>query len=262
MRYTIYALAAVASLVSAQSATSFAPAPKVTTNPIQAELHAELPEQTKNNVRGSVVAKTVEEGKGVKIEISVAGLPAEGGPFMYHIHEKPVPADGNCTGTGAHLDPFKRGEVPVCNPEQKETCQTGDLSGKYGNLTTEKSSFEYIDKYISTDPLDLSYFGNLSVVIHTSNKSRISCANFSVVNPGAFVPTASFPAHLPWATSNSTHAASGTGHSSSETSAAPTSVNSPTPTQPGPPAEQSTNAAVKMGIAGMGAFAGLMAFVL
>jgi hypothetical protein len=59
---------------------------------------------------------------------------------VYHIHEKPVPADGNCTGTGAHLDPYKRGEVPICDAAKPESCQTGDLSGKFGNFTTTASS--------------------------------------------------------------------------------------------------------------------------
>ena len=54
---------------------------------------------------------------------------------VYHIHEKAVPEDGNCTGTGAHLDPYKRGEVPICDASNKESCQTGDLSSKYGNIT-------------------------------------------------------------------------------------------------------------------------------
>ena len=30
---------------------------------------------------------------------------------VYHIHQFQVPADGNCTGTGGHLDPTNRGEV-------------------------------------------------------------------------------------------------------------------------------------------------------
>lgn len=54
---------------------------------------------------------------------------------MYHIHEKAVPENGNCTATGAHLDPYKRGEVPLCDVDNKKNCQTGDLSGKYGNMT-------------------------------------------------------------------------------------------------------------------------------
>lgn len=61
---------------------------------------------------------------------------------MYHIHEKPIPEDGNCTAAGAHLDPYKRGEVPLCNPDEPQTCQTGDLSGKYGNAT--ESSFSQV----------------------------------------------------------------------------------------------------------------------
>jgi hypothetical protein len=55
---------------------------------------------------------------------------------VYHIHDKAVPADGNCTGAGAHLDPYARGESPACDSNSKQTCQVGDLSGKYGNVTT------------------------------------------------------------------------------------------------------------------------------
>jgi hypothetical protein len=54
---------------------------------------------------------------------------------VYHVHEKPVPSDGSCAGTGAHLDPYKRGEVPQCDTSKKETCQIGDLSGKNKNIT-------------------------------------------------------------------------------------------------------------------------------
>ena len=59
---------------------------------------------------------------------------------VYHIHAKPVPADGNCTATGAHLDPYNRGETPLCDSTQQNTCQTGDLSGKHGNITEESIS--------------------------------------------------------------------------------------------------------------------------
>ena len=59
---------------------------------------------------------------------------------VYHIHEKPVPEDGNCTATGAHLDPYKRGEAPPCDASALPTCQTGDLSGKHGKITTEAFS--------------------------------------------------------------------------------------------------------------------------
>jgi hypothetical protein len=46
----------------------------------------------------------------------------------------PVEADGNCTKTLAHLDPFIRGEVTPCMKERPETCQVGDLAGKHGPM--------------------------------------------------------------------------------------------------------------------------------
>lgn len=60
-------------------------------------------------------------------------------PFLstvYHIHDAPVPADGNCTGTLAHLDPTQRGEQPPCDSTKPQTCQVGDLAGKHGKITS------------------------------------------------------------------------------------------------------------------------------
>ncbi|KAH6615184.1 superoxide dismutase [Boeremia exigua] len=192
MRTQILSLIAATSAVAAQSSTIVA-APVVTGNTKGASYVATLPEQQKYTVRGSVAAVSAEDGTGVKFTVSISGLPAEGGPFMYHLHEKPVPSDGNCTGTGAHLDPYKRGEVPICDASKPETCQTGDLSGKFGNITAQEWSQEYVDLYSSTRPDINSYFGNLSVVVHLSNKTRIACANFTQLSPGepAEYPTSS-----------------------------------------------------------------------
>lgn len=141
MRVQFLSLIAAASAVAAQSSTVVS-APVVSDNPKGASYVATLPEQEKYTVRGSVAAVSAEDGNGVKFTVSISGLPAEGGPFMYHLHEKPVPSDGNCTGTGAHLDPYKRGEVPTCDASKPETCQTGDLSGKFGNMTAQEWSQE------------------------------------------------------------------------------------------------------------------------
>ncbi|KAF2034927.1 Cu,Zn superoxide dismutase-like protein, partial [Setomelanomma holmii] len=168
-----------ASAVSAQSSTVI-PAPKVTGNPAGASYVATLPIKEGSPIRGSISAVTAPDGVGVKFSVSFSGLPATGGPFMYHIHEKPVPDNGNCTATGAHLDPYKRGEVPICDASKPETCQTGDLSGKHGNLTAQQWSQEYIDPYSSTIPGTPAFFGDLSFVLHLSNKTRIGCANFKV----------------------------------------------------------------------------------
>jgi hypothetical protein len=53
---------------------------------------------------------------------------------VYHIHDQPVPANGNCTATLAHLDPYQRGEDPLCDASAPQTCQVGDLSGKHGEI--------------------------------------------------------------------------------------------------------------------------------
>lgn len=103
---------------------------------------------------------------------------------MYHIHEKPVPSDGNCTGAGAHLDPMSRGEDPACDSKDSANCQVGDLSGKHG-MIPELPGFNanYTDKYLSlSDSVNSgSFIGNRSVVIHTSDKTRIACANIKLV---------------------------------------------------------------------------------
>lgn len=52
-----------------------------------------------------------------------------------------MPADGNCTGTLAHLDPYKRGEDPPCDASAPASCQVGDLAGKHGKMGDNSTSF-------------------------------------------------------------------------------------------------------------------------
>ncbi|KAK8240280.1 superoxide dismutase, partial [Phyllosticta capitalensis] len=135
-------------------------------------------DQPKVSVRGTVVASSVGPGLPVQIQVNIAGLPAEGGPFLYHVHDQPVPPDGNCTKTLAHLDPFIRGEKPPCNPKKPATCQVGDLSGKHGNITGQAFSANYPDVYLSLVPGVGDFIGNRSIVFHYANLTRITCANF------------------------------------------------------------------------------------
>jgi hypothetical protein len=173
----------------------------------------------------------------------------------YHIHEKPVPADGNCTGTGAHLDPYKRGETPPCDASKPETCQTGDLAGKHGKITSRDFSTKYAtspfftawlerlltrtrytDLYLATLPESASYFGHLSVVFHFANKTRISCANFTLNSPGA--PSSGYA--LPTGTGspsgnyNMTVPTPLTPRPATETATAPGNGTAPTPLTPIP----------------------------
>lgn len=39
----------------------------------------------------------------------------------------------------------------------------------------------YLDLYLSTAKGPASFFGNRSIVIHTSNTTRLTCANFTLV---------------------------------------------------------------------------------
>ncbi|KAL2043303.1 hypothetical protein N7G274_003609 [Stereocaulon virgatum] len=150
-----------------------------TNNPLGVSYTATLPDSPTTGVRGFVKATTNSNGTGVAIQVSLSGFPdASLGPFLYHIHDQPVPADGNCTATLGHLDPFIRGEIPPCDPTQPETCQVGDLSGKHGNITVSVFNAAYIDLYVSTEFGFGSFLGNRSINIHTSNTTRLTCANF------------------------------------------------------------------------------------
>ncbi|RFU28771.1 hypothetical protein B7463_g7556, partial [Scytalidium lignicola] len=136
------------------------------------------PDNPRGNIKGSIIATAHPNGTGVDFQISFSNLPTSGGPFPYHIHTSSVPANGNCTETLGHLDPFERGEDPPCDSTLPQTCQVGDLSGKYGKITSDPFTAAYTDLYASTLSGLGSFFGNRSFVIHFANTTRISCANF------------------------------------------------------------------------------------
>ncbi|KAI1839999.1 hypothetical protein JX265_006240 [Neoarthrinium moseri] len=168
----------------------------VTNNPVGKEIRATLPEQAfwktgslDGNVKGSISVKSSPNGVGVEYTVKFSNLPKEGGPFTYHIHDKVVPADGNCTATAAHLDPFVRGEDPVCDSKLPETCQVGDLSGKYGKITSDPFEAKYHDEFSSLNVGVNNSIPDRSFVIHFSNKTRISCANFAGSGYGNSTPT-------------------------------------------------------------------------
>ncbi|KAA8632621.1 hypothetical protein SMACR_00396 [Sordaria macrospora] len=192
-------LGAAATGVAAQSQKPLPTAVAVNNNPVGLVAEAVLPG---NNIKGKVVVKSGDGGVGTQFNIELSGIP-EDGPFTYHIHVNPVPENGNCSATLAHLDPTERGEDPVCDKSKPETCQVGDLSGKYGAITKGQTTFSasYLDKYASLVEGTGAYFLNRSIVFHYPNKTRITCANFKITNAGPapfrFQPTAPGSRALP-----------------------------------------------------------------
>lgn len=145
-------------------------APEVSNSPSGAKYVAEF----SKGVSGSVQFASTEDGQ-VQVSVNLTGLPDYGGPFLYHIHEAPVPTDGNCTGTLKHLNPYNGSETASA-AEDKEV---GDLSGKHGEIDGQELQTTYIDPYLSLNKDDPAYFGNLSVVVHLHNTTRIACANIT-----------------------------------------------------------------------------------
>ncbi|KAH8179921.1 copper/zinc superoxide dismutase (SODC) domain-containing protein [Sarocladium implicatum] len=177
MRSSVIGAAAIVGRALAQ-------APPTTDNPKGAIYQAVLPDEPffsgaaiEGNIKGSITGASREDGKGVRFTIKFENLPAEGGPFTYHIHKAPV-TDGNCTSTLSHLDPYGAGAEVPCNPEAPETCEVGDLAGKHGKIDSDPFTAHYSDYFASTNPDDVAFFGNLSFVIHFANSTRITCANF------------------------------------------------------------------------------------
>ena len=42
----------------------------------------------------------------------------------------------------------------------------------------------YLDLFVSSTPGNLAYFGNRSITIHSADKTRLTCANFTIVPCG------------------------------------------------------------------------------
>jgi hypothetical protein len=169
------------------------------TNMPSTTYRATLPPSMFNNLVGTNVTGYIEgigSTQGVRFTVNLANLPnqAQYGPFNWHIHTLPVPADGNCTATMGHLDPTNRGELYMCDAARPETCQAGDLAGKHGGkiMTAGNFSTSFVEPYLSTQMGSAYFFGGLGFVLHSANTTRLTCANFVMVN-GSTMPSATGP---------------------------------------------------------------------
>ncbi|KAI9730494.1 MAG: hypothetical protein M1834_005735 [Cirrosporium novae-zelandiae] len=182
--YHLTSILLLSLLVTAKNCRSATPAPIITNNAVGVTYSAIFPDNSETTIRGYVSGTSASNGTGTNFNVNITGLPDVNteGPFMYHIHQNRIPANGNCTAAGAHLDPYLRGESPACDASDPSTCQVGDLSGKHGNITATPWKVTYLDDYLSTTPDTVSFFGNLSLVIHARNLTRIACTNFTLGN--------------------------------------------------------------------------------
>ncbi|AQZ15250.1 hypothetical protein BZL39_P02820 [Zygosaccharomyces parabailii] len=187
------------------SSLAIAASPVVTDSPEGATYIAKFSEK----VEGSLEFSSTSNGS-VKVDVSLSDLPSSGGPFLYHVHELPVPSDGNCTGTEGHLNPYN-GSENATNPADKEV---GDLSGRHGAIKGRSVNTSYIDPYISLNKDDPAFVGNLSIVVHYYNTTRIACANITEVKTSVSNGTSS--------SSNETTSSSASGNSSDSSSSSST----------------------------------------
>lgn len=74
----------------------------------------------------------------------------------------------------------------MCDAALPQTCQVGDLAGKHGGKITAQGAFstQFVDPYLSLVQGSPGFFGGLAFVLHTANTTRITCANFELVQGG------------------------------------------------------------------------------
>lgn len=156
-------------------------APKIKKNPADVVAIADFPAGGDKSVKGNVVF-TAKKGKYVNVHVDMTGLPKTGGPFVYHIHESPIPEDGNCEAAGEHLNPYNA--PGDCDSQKKDDyCQVGDLSGKHGWIDTTCFETKYDDPFLSLNAKSKSNILGKSIVFHYANLDKFACANIVEADP-------------------------------------------------------------------------------
>ncbi|KAL3470604.1 superoxide dismutase [Aspergillus californicus] len=177
------ALFGLALSVVAQDSGTSTNAPIITDNMPISLYHATLLQKDNTTVYGSISISSRISSSESQIDVFIGGIP-EGGYLNYHIHQYRVPEDGNCYRTGAHLDPYGRGQTPPCVITAPNTCEVGDLSGKHGPAFAppgETFRASYPDFFLSNNPGEEAYFGDLSWVVHGPGSERLTCGNFEQI---------------------------------------------------------------------------------
>jgi len=136
-------------------------------------------------VSGTIRFSQSSVGGTTTVRLDLSGLNANA--KQYHIHVNPInsslPTASSCSAAsvGGH---FKNQIKSTCNPAQPETCEYGDLSGKFEELTGLSSiAKEYTTSgaYLPLSGAD-SIIGR-SIVIHDTTGARWVCANIVAYSP-------------------------------------------------------------------------------
>lgn len=154
------------------------PAPVVQDSGNQTNMVCNFAPMGSSQITGTIGFSPAANGS-FQISVDLENFPLVGGPFMYHIHEHPVPVDGNCNATGGHLNPF-HGSISATDLQNKEV---GDLSGKHGMINGPNFQATFSDPYLSLNPQNPAYVGGLLIVIHFQNNTRLACANITLLSP-------------------------------------------------------------------------------
>lgn len=154
-------------------------------SPVGAIAIAEFPAGGSQSVNGFVKFSALNNGS-VQVDVNLSELPSTGGPLLYHIHEAPVPDNGDCLATLAHFNPNNGNATDCPSQGDNSLCELGDLSGKYGKIYNTDFQTSYVEKYLSLNPNNSYYFADekRSITIHFANTSRIACANIELTNTG------------------------------------------------------------------------------
>jgi Cu/Zn superoxide dismutase len=228
------------------AATAFAAksAPITQGNQLGNVFQAQMPQLNSSSIQGYAAVQANDNGTGLVWDINFSNFPKGEGPFIYHVHEQPVPADGNCTGAGPHLDPEDRGEKPPCDLSQgQKSCQVGDLAGKHGNITKDPFQTFYLDLYTSLTPGSQAFVGNRSVVIHNNKGDRIACGNITQQAVAGSEGSGSFSGSLSSGQNSSSTSASGSSSSGSSSSGSSSSGTGTAKESPSPSAAKQEAAA-------------------
>ncbi|KAI9142767.1 superoxide dismutase [Paraphysoderma sedebokerense] len=106
--------------------------------------------------------------------------------YKYHIHQYPVPSNGDCKATGDHYDPTGRNAQPEGykpTPGSLDSYERGDISGKFGPLFSTPSG-EVYSRYYYDPTLSLQDVKGKSIVFHDPSGARIMCGNIVKLESG------------------------------------------------------------------------------